>query len=405
MILKQRILFGVILFAFLVVCYTTIASNYQAPKQTNNNFPCWIAKEKIRAGYLYAYNNPKRINLVKDLELNTLIVKGWKFHRREDFAETIENYRSWARATKKANLHMFIAYNWQPEPESYNNSYRKVVYSDGKTGALPCPRDKQYWQNYMTRLGTTIAKLSLEKELQIDGLFLDTEDYGSRNRGFKNYSRKACFCDSCFSEFLLANGYRGENLPIADYAERKNWLDRNKLLDSYFAFQENEVESLAFNFEENLHKINPSFLIGLYPSPLYPTADNWVRNSIARGLSTNGPPVLIFGTESYSGGNWQQRTPDNPVKLYKELGVNCRYIAGFLLRSYSSTNLGVSLYTAGGKYTGYWIYKIPMLWGYFEKNEKLMHGTVGEYRDSITRANKKIGRLIGQTNASKGRLK
>jgi hypothetical protein len=203
----------------------------------------------------------------------------------------------------------------------------------------------------------------------------------------------------------LGHGYRGENLPIADYAERKNWLDRNKLLDSYFAFQENEVESLASNFEENLHKINPSFLIGFYPSPLYPRADNWVRNSIARGLSTNGTPILIFGTDSYSGGKWQQRTPDNPVKLYKELGVNCHYLAGFLLRSYSSNNLGASLYTAGGKYTGYWIFKMPMLWGYFEKNEKLKRGTVEEYCDSITRANEKIGRLIGQTNASKGRLK
>jgi len=380
----------------LVGALIVLVANSCAAKDTNStqaggsakSFPRWIAKEKIRAGYLYAYNNPMRINLVKALGLNTLIVKGWKFHRREDFAETIENYRSWARATKKANLHMFIAYNWQPEQKSAN--YRHVVYSDGTSGIAPCPRDHTYWQKKLVGLAKVVARMSLQPDLQIDGIFLDTELYGSGEKSYKNYGNCTCFCDNCFSSFLFARGYTGSQLPLMACRDRKEWLSDNKLLTAYFDFLKTDVELLAQNLEQELHLVNPILLIGLYPSPLYPTADNWVRNSIARGLSTNGPPILIFGTESYSGGNWQQRTPDNPLKLYKELGVNCLYIAGFLLRSYSSNNLGASLYTAGEKYTGYWIYKIPMLWGYFEKNEKLMHGTVGEYRDSITKANEKI---------------
>jgi len=69
-------------------------------------------------------------------------------------------------------------------------------------------------------LGTIIAKLSQEPNLQIDGIFLDTDLYGTSKRGLKGYSKDTCFCDNYFSSFLLSKGYKGEDLPVLNCGQR-----------------------------------------------------------------------------------------------------------------------------------------------------------------------------------------
>jgi len=382
---KQRILFGVILFAFLVVCYTTIASNYQAPKHTSNNFPRWITEEKIRAGYLYAKDDTKYAALMRSHGLNTVIVKG-EFQFKERFAGTLEDCRQWAQASKKEKLHVFIAYNWQPAPKSWSRKgypYRPLVYSDGSTGVAPCPRDDKFWQSYLMCFGKAIAKLSLVPDLQIDGIFVDSELYGSRERGHKGYGPETCFCDNCFSSFLLANSYKGPELPPVAKQYRSDWLKENKLLDSYFAFLKKDVESLAKEYEQNLHQINPSLMLGMYPTP-----KDWVRKAICRGFGTAELPMIIFATDSYSSGG-ASRIPRQPQKFYLEQGINAAYAAGLLFRCYGAFQLEQELPVTSRKCSGYWLFRMPMLWDVSDSKE-LKQGSIQQYKNSIFKANLQI---------------
>jgi len=109
-------------------------------------FPEWILKEKIRAGYLYAKNDTKYVSLMRENGFNTVIVKG-PIQTKTKFKSTLKNYQRWARSCKKEKLHLFIAYNWQPNFEIVGYPYKHVVCSGGITGIAPCPRDSEYWMN------------------------------------------------------------------------------------------------------------------------------------------------------------------------------------------------------------------------------------------------------------------
>lgn len=385
---KQRILFGVILFAFLVVCYTTIASNYQAPKHTSNNFPRWIAEEKIRAGYLHVqHDDIKYASFIRAHGLNTLILKG-NLHSKNGLKQVLDGYRRWARAAKKEDLHLFIAFNWQPGLRGW--SYKPVVYSDGRRGIAPCPQDREYWDNYLRPLGKAIAMLSLESGLQVDGIHIDSELYGSRKRGFGDYGKDICFCDRCFSHFLLAKGYSGPELPPVGASERKKWLAEQGLLDSYFVFLSQKVELHARNLEQELHRINPNLILGIYPTPR-----DWARKAVFRGFGTKEFPTVIFATDSYEGGG-AARIPEYPRKFYAKKGINGVYSAGFLFRCYGADDLERELALASKQCSGYWLYHMSMLWGRFANHESLPNGTELDYWQAIKKANNKIDGLTGE---------
>ncbi len=389
-----------VLLAFCVICCRAIAFGKEPTQKASSNFPTWIAREKIRAGYLYAKDDTKYAALMRSHGLNTVIVKG-QFQFKERFADTLEDCRQWARVGKKEKLHVFIAYNWQPAPKSWSRRgypYRPLVYSDGSTGVAPCPRDNKFWVGYLIVLGKVAADLSLEPDLQIDGIFLDCELYGNRERGHKGYGPETCFCDDCFSSFFLKRGVSGPNLPAVEKTDRAQWLKKKKLINAYSTFLAGDVKALASNFEREIHKINPSFFIGMYPTPT-----NWVLKSISRGFGTVDFPMIIFATDTYEGGG-HKSIPDEPAEFYRNSGIHGLYAAGFILGCYDNSRLEVSLYTAAEKCGGYWLWKMPMLWENKDPRFQISPDTPQQYWRSIGRANNDINTLIGETGASMDKM-
>lgn len=353
-------------------------------KDTANNLPRWIEKEKIRSGWVSSENNTQYVDLLKSAKMNTLILKS-HFHHKNKYHSSLRNLRQWAQVCKQQSLHVLVAYLWQPNRSDFQ--YGKVVYANGDKGIAPCPRNTEYWQNYLIRFGKDIATLSLEDKLSIDGIFIDTELYGSGRYGFKNYGKATCFCDDCFSDFLFAQGYTPSQLPTIPRSARKNWLSENKLLSAYFNFLQKDVETLARKLREQIHSINPSLLIGIYPTP-----KDWVRKSLVRGLGTPNQPILLFATDTYAGSGYEH-IPSDPIKFYRGQGINCRYVAGFLLSRYGYRYLEPNIYEAAKKCDGYWLFRMRSLWKPEKHDAPLKFGSPEQYWLSIKKANEKINNL------------
>lgn len=385
--------FRTLFFWIVCTCAVNLCSQVSCASKSRdtivNKLPQWITTEKIRAGYLYTQNDAKYAALMRAHGLNTVIIKGL-FIDEKGIKETLENYREWARACKKEKLHVFAAYNWQPSSKS--SSYRRVIYSDGSSGIAPCPRDRVHWQEYFTHFGKIIAELSLEPDLQIDGIFLDCELYGSEGKK-RLYGEHTCFCDNCFSSFLLSGSYSDNQLSSVRHRDRKRWLDKKKFLDGYFRFLKRDVEQLAKQYEKELHAVNSNLMLGMYPK-----LHNWVLTSIAQGLGTPEMPVVLFGTHCYVR-RGISIIPQPLPEFYTRQKINGIYLAGFLFRTYGADDLELNLFYACQKASGYWLFRTPMLWGKFSRNESLARGSAAEYWNSIGQANKEIDLCTGFTDS------
>ena len=119
---------------------------------------------------------------------------------------------------------------------------------------------------------------------------------------------------------------------------------------------------------------------------------NRVLKSIARGLGTEESPMLLFATDSYYKGG-HKRIPKEPSALYKRSGIDAFYVGGYLLRKYKSDILFVELPIAAEKCSGYWIYRLSLLWGKPREKEPLAGGSQLEYWQALSRANKNIDKL------------
>jgi hypothetical protein len=377
---------------FLTLCIIVVSGEKKVMGEVNG-LPAWITEEKIRSGNVHVDDDFLRAADIRSLGLNLVKAKT-SFESGNSFNRSLRRVREWGKACKQNSLHLLIAYNWQPSIDGTVN-YRRVVYSNGVTGIAPCPRDRDYWEYYLTRLGKVIANLSLETDIQVDGLMLDCELYGIDNKEdfTKQYGKHTCFCDSCFSTFLLAKGYTGNELPPVKASDPENWLRQAGFSDKYFEFLEGEVQTLAERCQRELHNINPQLLIGMYPHPY-----NWVLESVARGFGLDSNPVLIFAVHSYYVGGYRSIPPD-PVEMYAKLGIRCIYIPGFLFRKYSSDEIRVNMVQAAKTTSGYWLYKLPMLWGVFRGGvEQFPEGTALDYRRAIYQANNDISAFLVGTN-------
>ncbi len=198
------------------------------------------------------------------------------------------------------------------------------------------------------------------------------------------YGRHTCFCDNCFSTFLLNRGFKGPNLPLIVPADRKKWLQKKNLLDHYFDLLAKKVKLRARKFEQEIHAINPVLTLGMYPSP-----KNWVLKAMARGFEAKQRPIIIFATDTYEGGG-VGRIPRNGGWFYGDQQINAMYVAGFLFRAYSSEALAHHLPLAYQRCEGYWLFRMPMLWGEPDTNNRLSRGGQGDYRQAIKGLNDKI---------------
>ena len=362
------------------------------------SLPDWIEREGIRAVFMYLFKGnqaliPPYVNAANNLGLNTAIVYGCSF------AETptnLRNYREWLRLCNQAGLHVFAFYPWQPP---VGNPCRPVVFSDGAEGLFPCPLDDKLWHDYLTAdMVGKLAGLSIEgPQTKFDGYFLDMEMYGTEKQPEtkKHYSFDTCYCDFCFSTFIL-KGTQLKNVPPVSKDGRKSWLEQNGYLPDYHAFLAAEVEKKAEELKNSVRAVNPRLLFGVYPAI---TDTNWVRTAVMRALGRDSYPVISFTTDTYGyfgnrarPGSWgAERIPADLDGYFAKYDINGSYAAGYLFKAYTSSEIKDHLIKSIERAQGYWLFRISQLVDdYLPEYDRLAGGTQAEYIQAIKEANSYI---------------
>jgi hypothetical protein len=365
------------------------------PVKPDYSLPEWITRDGIRAGFMswtggQLGKTTRFIEVMKSIGLNTAIVYGCSF---AEAPIHLTYYREWLRLCNQAGLHVFVFYPWQPP---VGNTCRPVVFADGTEGLFPCPLDNKLWQNYLTAdMADKLAKLSVEgPQLSFDGYFLDMEMYRTENEpdAKRQYSFDTCFCDSCFSRFLIDRTKIGY-LPPVSKDRRKSWLSQNGYLPDYYAYLTEQVEANAESLKNSVHAINPKLLFGVYPSIL-PT--NWVLQSVMRAFGRNSYPTISFTTDTYgyygnraNPSTWgAARIPSDLPAYFEKYNINGIYAAGYLFRAYTSSEIRDHLIKSCQRAQGYWLFRMPqLLEDAVPESEKLAGGSQADYLQAIKNAN------------------
>jgi len=332
------------------------------------------AKEKlvngnIRTGYVYYYNSPNLLPRLKNIGINTVILKCWKFENKQEIENSLKRVRSWAREAKKHSINLIVAINWHPYPFVDQLKIDKVKFNDGSFGEGSDPLDSNLWKNHITPVVIGFAKMSTNPETPIAGLMFDTEIYSDKKvpENRRNYP----ISKSGFQEKHLKRFLKKEKITNSIDAIT---LKGTSLNMKYCDFLINGLETKFDELRERVFEINKHFLFSIY---YHPDEKDWVRSTLARTLSTAQNPIIIFGIHSYGyylndeGDSWQC-IPKNIEKTYKSQGIECRYVAGFLLRKFSSERLKINLAMSKKRASGFWIFRIHDLWT--QKDAKNLYG-------------------------------
>lgn len=334
----------------------------------------WIERDRLRTAYFYARPPaPEKTQQLVDAGMNSMILKA-----------TPEAAMPYLREAKNhENMHVFLALNFSVDAEK--EGLRQAVLADGRVERYACPLEERFWRDHLQAGMIERAQLANDPELQVDGLWIDFELYATVTG--QRYYTNACYCDYCISGFAEAQGLE---IPELALGERRPWLVEHELTEEYTQFLQDRVEEYAIEVRENVHAVNPDLLLGFYPTPHY-----WALYGVARAFSTERLPIILWATDTYGGGG-PTRVPDDWQAHYEEMGVNARYCAGMLLRSYSAKNLAANIYHASAKCDGYWLFTTYTLWNPVEEHKGdyyLAHGTPEEYWQAIARANRELDRL------------
>ena len=266
---------------------------------------------------------------------------------------------------------------------------RPVVFADGTEGLFACPLDEYFWQQHLTNVAIRIAEISKVDLISvIDGIFLDMEMYRTEALAAnkKNYSPTTCFCDDCFSHFIQTRP-EWKNLPAVRKDRRESWLSQNGLLEDYLAYQTGRVEVKARELKELVHAINPKMLFGVYPAI---TKTNWVQKALMRALGSESYPVISFSTDTYGYPScWgASKIPSDIPQYFKEYDINGIYVAGYMFRKYTSSEIRTNIIQSRQRCQGYWLYKMPQLFeSVIPAGEELGGGTQADYLQAIKNAN------------------
>lgn len=341
----------------------------------------WIAREKIRAAWIYHSDGVDKLAVFKRHGLNALVTS----------AREPERFAEWAKEAKRAGIHLFGVLGFSFD--AAQAGMRRAVFGNGHESVVACPTDERFWQERMIAPAVQLAREGMTAEKEISGILIDFELYANEKAGAIYYT-DACYCDHCFGDFLK-HEQLDETAVQVPFAERVKWLKEKKLFDGYHPFLQQQVRALAVRMRQAVEAVRKDFFVGFYPIP-----HNWMLVGVAQGLGTPEHPMILWATETYGGGG-PKKIADDWREQMRQKEIHAYYCGGMLLRFYSAANLAANMFEITRKASGYWLFTVHTLC-IAESDQKgdyyLAAGTPADYLREIKRGNGALDRLASQAN-------
>ncbi|MEE3370534.1 MAG: hypothetical protein VX346_14440 [Planctomycetota bacterium] len=240
------------------------------------------------------------------------------------------------------------------------HQYRHVVDWNGQPARwAPCPLERRYW------LGLIKPQLELvARALQETGasggaaLELETCCFYSIYPGMASQKKTFCYCDHCFYDFVRSVD-KSQTATAVLPRVRFDWLTQRGLLLRYEQHLEDSMTEIIREMVQSVRKIDPDFLLGMYPY-----APFWYYDALIRGSGTPELPCLLFPSAEYSSGFTREprptffgdtATPDS-VRHLRRRKLPALYAGGIWFPNSSSETLAMAADRLTRSADGFWMY-------------------------------------------------
>lgn len=244
------------------------------------------------------------------------------------------------------------------------HNYRHAVTNDGgRKMWAPCPLERRYWMGLVRPELETVAKV-LKETGAGGGATLELEAYCfySIYPGYASQKTSFCYCDECFYGFARAHE-KNDVVDAVPPQKRLDWLTLRGLLPAYERSLEDRLTLIVREMMQNVRKINPQFLLGIYPY-----APHWYYDALIRGSGTPDQPTLLFSSAEYDSG---YRTKNDPpftfssevptaggIAHLQNRKFHALYAGGLYDRKYKSSEAyAVAADRLLRSANGYWVYR------------------------------------------------
>lgn len=241
-------------------------------------------------------------------------------------------------------------------PAGLASEGKRVVWAGGIEQALWSPNSDEFWR-WTRRYILEYAKIGRENP-NLMGVFLDYENYAEGKAG-NLYSLS--YDDVILGKFAKAKGIDPPKLALA---ERKGWLDKQRLHDDFQAFQIDHWRQRCRELREAVDEYAPTFQFCIYPAPGTP----FMVEAAYPEWSTKEAPIILADPWVY--GRPSQLMPQiealevNREKLLKgreipqQAGIPFLYAGGIdpVVRGADPEFSGKNAVMISETTDGYWIF-------------------------------------------------
>ena len=316
--------------------------------------PSNLYPNKIKAFYTYESSTSSQLNDAIENGINTFIIKyGYVNTPNSKISNVLSSLNG-----KDVLVIPAISVNYAPDAEITAKAlyYNEDTKTMTETNVVPV-LNRAYW-NKLTEKAKSLAQLS-----NVDGIFLDFETYLDYTSAPFYYSYVGSYDAETFTEFVTANNLQSLNPPISESEKlnRYTWIKNNNLQNQYALFIREKAKSLAITFEQEVHSVNPNFIISSYSSPSWSNSRSRYINPLFFDFYEGWKDSWLFGSDTYGYGYTLGVLPSefNSKSSFIRKDTNqeykLKYIPGALLRYYNPQKFNL-IFDMASKTDGYWLF-------------------------------------------------
>ena len=197
---------------------------------------------------------------------------------------------------------------------THSDPYRRFVQANGREhDSSCCPVQPDYIERHVGRWAVRSA------ELGADGFSFDTEMYESDSTHYPS----ACYCDSCFKDYLQHFSSDWEKHYRRVKADRRGrWVDANEASTHYGRHQRTRLIAQFADIRRRCRDVNSDFLFAYAPFLGY-------MSGLTHGLGSPEKPVIVWSEREYTHGP-ESRTV-NYLKRLRDDQLPALYVCGHMI--------------------------------------------------------------------------